>query len=112
MTTNQERRDRSFRAVVAYVGEHVGIHLLPGSMEKIDIDRFARALLDELHARGLAIHDPANCLRKPWQERGRDSGVQPIETMGRAMTSDEMIMVGLLAVGDALDTFDDVPEDV
>lgn len=91
--TNQERRDRSFSRIVeeAYSETFAYGDGLT--------DEMAAEILKRLHERGLAIHDTANCVRVPWQERaGR---VQPGETLGRPMTEAEMAAVGLIS--------DDVP---
>jgi len=65
----------------------------------------ANHLLMNLHERGLAIHDPANCVRVPWQERERAAGARQTgqdapNEYGREMTLDEQIAVGLVSAAD------------
>jgi hypothetical protein len=91
-------RDASFRQIVR------------NSFNAVDgrrsaASQIAEAILAELHERGLAIHDVENCIRRPWQDREKGAGavrtgVEAPETIGREMTLDEQIAVGMVAVSD------------
>lgn len=96
--TNQERRDRSFARIVERAV--YDLHVVQGYVAPKDGGAIAAAILAMLHADGLAIHDPQNCVRKPWQQRqAREAAQEPV---GRPMTVEEQIRVGLLTVTDEL----------
>lgn len=88
MTTNQDRRDRSFTRIIE------GALLEVGAPDEDDDSTVHAASVSavvkrKLREAGLAIHDPANCIRRPWQER--NGQMQPIESFGRPMTAQEQI---------------------
>ena len=92
-------RDASFRQCVRDALGVIGddFRTVPEFTNKL-----AKEVLDQVHRRGLAIHDPANCVRVPWQERGKP---QPDEELGRPMTLAEQVRVGLIVPSD------DIPAD-
>lgn len=96
-----EQRDASFRQVVKdAVVEVIQATGMPIN-ERSDAHLLSIAILRRLHERGLAIHDPVNCRRVPWQDRVKPSasnGSQ--EPPGREMTLEEQAAVGLLEVAD------------
>lgn len=100
--TAQDGRDGSFRAIVLKAITIEAGGLDRGAGEVVFAKAVATSILERLHERGLAIHDPANCVRRPWQDRTKDAAMPPIETVGREMTLDEMAAVGLVS--------DDVPD--
>jgi hypothetical protein len=93
MTTNQERRDRGFAALVdRAVGE---VLAEDGRVDRANSGAVAGRIVAAMRADGFAIHDTANCVRKPWQDRaGR--AVRPDSTLGREMTPDEQIRLGVV----------------
>jgi hypothetical protein len=88
-------RDASFRQIIRDAIGQVGTDFDSGHDF---VNKVAKAALDQVHERGLAIHDPANCVRVPWQERGRAE-----ESLGRDMTPEEQVTLGVVK------PFDDVP---
>lgn len=94
MSRSQDQRDRSFRQIVVDATARQ-------DNVKPEPEDLARLILDLLHERGLAIHDPTGCIRpSTWQgKQALDELKQPT---GRAMTTDEQIAFGILNVSDDL----------
>jgi hypothetical protein len=105
MTTNQERRDSVLRSEVRRaLMDTLDDHPDPAERRSGEFsDLLGWRLLHKLRARGLAVHDFENCVRKPWQERaGR--ALPPDSSLGREMTPDEQIRLGVAV------PYDDVPD--
>ena len=95
-------RDASFRQIIREAIAAVGTDFRTAHEFE---NKVAKAALDQVHARGLAIHDPENCIRRPWQDRekpprGDRTGQDAPEAIGREMTLDEQIAVGMVVVSD------------
>lgn len=90
----QDGRDGSFRRIVKEACVEVA-----GDDFLIDSKKLAESILARLHRRELAIHDPANCVRRPWRDRTPAALSEPL---GREMTLDEQIATGVLVVSDDL----------
>lgn len=100
------QRDASFRQVVKDSVKEVLRELNAVSMhsDEFDAHSLSIVILRRLHDRGLAIHDPVNCIRRPWQDREKPQRTSGPTTLGRDMTPEEMIATGFLTVSD------DVPD--
>lgn len=87
----------TFREVVAKALERAHVAGVDLELSAFAVARF---LQEELKAAGYSIHRSGECVHP--------RGPKPSE-LGRPMTRDEAILVGLLAVGENLDLEDESP---
>ena len=97
MTAAQDKRDKGFAAIVERA--IYDLHVEQGYVAPKDGPTIARAIIDKLHADGLAIHDPDGCLRgRTWQQRQAIHELH--EPAGRDMTVGEQIAFGFVVPSD------------
>lgn len=101
MSRSQAQRDRGFAAIVFEALTATVDRETPLSVGKPLSDRVAGTILQLLHERGLAIHDPASCIR-PTTWQGKQAMGELKQPAGRAPSLEEAVRLGMIEASDDL----------